>query len=110
MAEKKTAREERRADRDYTDPAHDDHVADQIDADWENLRKGSENLDFTEGPGDHWTGDASEHASEHMFSRDPFKRAFPPGPDDPRKLREEYDKTAEGKKVAKEQKDAGEGK
>jgi hypothetical protein len=41
----------------------------------------------TDGPADTATGEPEGTTlHDHMFSPDPFKRAFPPGPTDPTKL------------------------
>jgi hypothetical protein len=50
------------------------------------LKKEAESSDVTDGPADNFTGDASDDAADHIFSNDPYKKAFPPGPDDPSKL------------------------
>ena len=46
----------------------------------------AEHLDYTDGPADNFTGDASEELGDPFFSPDPFKRPIPPGSDDPSKL------------------------
>ncbi len=50
------------------------------------LRKEAEKRDDTDGPADNVSGDQSEKFADHVKSMDPFKKAFPPGPDDITKL------------------------
>lgn len=51
------------------------------------LSEEAEYMDETDGPGDSASLDNSDDpAHDHVFSPDPFKKAFPPGPDDPTKL------------------------
>lgn len=63
-----------------------DATQDIVDKNREVLKEEAKNMEGTNGPADNVTGDASESPADHIFSNDPYKKAFPPGPDDPSKL------------------------
>ncbi|MBM4570264.1 hypothetical protein GS534_24125 [Rhodococcus hoagii] len=56
-----------------------------VDHSREVLKKEAEKSDITNGPADNLTGDASQSPVDHITSPDLYKKAFPPGPDDPTK-------------------------
>jgi hypothetical protein len=63
-----------------------DHNQELVDAARKVLKEEAEKTEGTDGPADNFSGDASESPVDHVFSNDPYKKAFPPGPDDPSKL------------------------
>lgn len=62
-----------------------DHDKEVVKHAREVLKKEAEKSDVTDGPADNLTGDASDSPVDHIVSPDPYKKAFPPGPDDPTK-------------------------
>lgn len=50
------------------------------------LKEEAEGMEETDGPADTFTGSSSDDPHDHVFSNDPYKKAFPPGPADPSKL------------------------
>lgn len=62
-----------------------DHAQEVVKHAREVLKEEAKKSDITDGPADNLTGDASKSPEDHVFSADPYKKAFPPGPDDPTK-------------------------
>lgn len=64
-----------------------EHAKAVVDHNREVLKKEAEDMDETDGPADTVTGEPEgTTAHDHVFSNDPWKRTFPPGPADPSKL------------------------
>lgn len=62
------------------------HHLDEVKLNLDRIKEETEGMDETDGPADNLNGDASEDPADHFLSPDPFKKAFPPGPDDISKL------------------------
>lgn len=69
---------------------YDEHAQKVIDQNREVLKKEAEGVDELAGPADNLTGDASEKPEDHITSYDVYKKAFPPGPDDPSKAPKQF--------------------
>lgn len=63
-----------------------DHAQALVDHAREVLKEECKHRDDTDGPADNRTGSQSDSLKDHVLSMDPFKKAIPPGPDDPSKL------------------------